>query len=506
MPVFSPELLAQWTGGRWTAQPVSPLTGFSIDTRQIRVGEVFVAIKTDARDGHDFLAAAQAAGAGAALVAKANAALALPQLVVADPLSAFQAIAREHRRGFPGRVIGISGSAGKTSTKNLLALLLGGAANDGERVPSPASSAMRGEGTAPPKGEPAGVLATEGNLNNHLGVPLTLTRLDPARHKFAVVEAGISALGEMALLARMIEPDVALITLVAAAHTAALGGLDGVAAEKAVLPAAVRPAGVAIFPRQCGEFAAFRELDVRQLVIERADVIRPAEPPKDKVFFTITHRDDTTAIALAYGPPPPLGFTMRRVSDGMAQNAVLAIVAALWLGVAPEAIQSRLGGWRPAKLRGELRREGGRLLYLDCYNANPASMADALDAFAAVTPADAPRLYVLGGMEELGAGAEMFHRALGRSLRLRPADYLFVIGDRAEAVRTGAIENGSRPDQIAVVDALEPIAARAAEWKGAVFVKGSRRYRLEKIFDAANECERSGPQTARPAQAVSTHA
>ena len=461
MPVFNPELLAQWTGGRWTAQPVPPLTGFSIDTRQIRAGEIFVAIKTDARDGHDFLAAAQAAGAGAALVAKANPAIALPQLVVADPLGAFQAIAREHRRLFAGPVIGISGSAGKTSTKNLLGLLLGG--------------------------EAAGVLATEGNLNNHLGVPLTLTRIDPARHKFSVIEAGVSAPGEMAPLAGMIEPDVALITLVAPAHTAALGGLGGVAAEKAVLPAAVRPAGVAIFPRQCAEFAAFRELDVRQMVIERADVLRPAEPPKDKVFFTVTHRDDTTAVALAYGPPPPLTFSLRRVSDGMAQNAVLAIATALWLGLAPETIQARLGGWQPARLRGELRRDGDRLLYLDCYNANPASMADALDAFDAIAAVELPRLFVLGGMEELGAEAEMFHRALGRSLRLRSQDFLFAIGDHAAAVRTGAIENGSRAEQIAVVKTIEPIAARAVDWQGAVFVKGSRRYRLEKIFEPAGE-------------------
>ncbi|HVU23509.1 MAG TPA: UDP-N-acetylmuramoyl-tripeptide--D-alanyl-D-alanine ligase [Opitutus sp.] len=483
MPVFSPEILAQWTGGRWTAQPVPPLTGFAIDTRQLRPGEIFVALKTPARDGHDFLAAAQAAGAGAALVARPAAAVTLPQLVVADPLAAFQAIAREHRRTFAGPVVGISGSAGKTSTKNLLALLLGGAPDDFNVL---RENAARGDFNVI-RENGAVVLATEGNLNNHLGVPLTLTRLDPARHQFAVIEAGISAPGEMAPLAGMIEPDVALVTLVAPAHTAALGGLNGVAAEKAVLPAAVREAGVAIFPRQCADFAAFRDLDVRRMVIERADVIRPAEPPKDKVFFTITQRDEATAIALAYGAPPPLGFTMRRVSDGMAQNAVLAIAAALWLGVAPETIQARLGGWQPARLRGELRRDNGRLLYLDCYNANPASMADALDAFAALAPAGVPRLYVLGGMEELGVGAEMFHRALGRSLRLRPEDFLYVIGDHAEAVCAGVRENGSRTDQLTVVDSLEPVAARAAGWDGAVFVKGSRRYRLETIFEPATK-------------------
>ena len=213
MPEFPPSLLAAWTGGRWTAQPVSSLSGFTIDTRQLRSGQVFVALKTGKRDGHDFLATAEMSGASAAIVSTPAEGLRLPQLVVADPLKAFHAIAREHRRLFKGPVIGISGSAGKTSTKNLLALLLGGAE--------------------------AGVLATEGNLNNHLGVPLTLTRLDPSAHHFAVVEAGISAPREMAPLAAMIEPDIAIVTLVAPAHTAELGGLGGVAAEKAVLPAAV---------------------------------------------------------------------------------------------------------------------------------------------------------------------------------------------------------------------------------------------------------------------------
>ena len=457
MPAFAPDTLAQWTGGRWTATPGEPLTGFAIDTRAMRAGQVFVALKTDQRDGHEFLAAAHAAGAGAALVAAPDAAVALPQLVVADPLAAFQAIARAHRRLFRRPVVGISGSAGKTSTKNLLALLLGGDAG--------------------------GVLATEGNLNNHLGVPLTLTRLDPATHAFAVIEAGISAPGEMRPLADMIEPDVALITLIAPAHTQALGGIDGVAREKAVLPAATRAAGVAIFPQQAAEFAAFRELDVPTMVVEPAAVIRPAEPPKDKVYFAVTQRGDSTGIALAYGPPPPLGFTLRRVTDGMAQNAALALCAALWLGVPRETIQARLAGWQPAKLRGEIRREDGRLLYLDCYNANPASMADALATFVAIAPADEPRLYVIGCMEELGPEAPAHHRQLGRRLPLRECDRLFVVGTFAHEVCAGVLDQGDFTRQIQMVTSLEPVAAFLAEWRGPVFLKGSRRYRLERVLE-----------------------
>ena len=457
MPTFTPEHLAQVTGGRWTALPVAPLAGFHFDTRKLRAGEVFVALKSDKRDGHDFLADAQAAGAGAALVATPNAALALPQLVVGDPLAAFQAIAREHRRAFRGKVVGISGSAGKTSTKDLLALLLGGVTS--------------------------GVVATEGNLNNHIGVPLTLTRIDPAQHRFAVIEAGISTPGEMQPLADMIEPDVSLITLIAPAHTEELGGIEGVAREKAVLPAATRPSGVAIFAQPTAEFGAFRELTVRTMIVERAEVVRPAAPPNDRVYFAITHRGDETAVSLAYGQPPPLAFTFRRVSDGQAQNAVLAICAALWLGVAREEIQERLGRWTPGQLRGEIRREDGRLLYLDCYNANPASMADALAAFAGIAPAREPRLYIIGCMAELGAEAPAHHRALGRSIELRENDQLLVIGDNAHDVCAGALERGDVTRQIQIVSSLEPMASAFAEWHGAVFVKGSRRYRLEKILE-----------------------
>jgi UDP-N-acetylmuramoyl-tripeptide--D-alanyl-D-alanine ligase len=457
MSVFSPSQLAAWTGGTWTAQPAMPLRGFAIDSRLLSPGQVFVALKTDKRDGHKFLKAAEAAGASAAMVALADPHSGLPQLVVPDPLAAFQTIAREHRRNFPGKVVGISGSCGKTSTKNLLALLLGGESGD--------------------------VLATEGNLKNHLGVPLTLTRLEPAQHRFAVVEAGISAPGEMAPLAKMIEPDLALITLIAPAHLEELGDLDGVAREKVKLPIALRASGIAVFPRQCAELTPFRELGVRTLVVEPAEVLRPAEPPKDRVFFAVSHRDDNTVVAIAYGAPPPLIFTLRRISNGMAQNAALAICSALWLGVPHQVVQERLAQWQPAKWRGELRQEEGRSLYLDCYNANPASMADALEMFFATAPADEPRLLVLGGMEELGERAADYHCKLGLSLGLGEQDQVVLIGPHSRDVQAGAIVAGSRPDQIHIATSLDAVRARLAGFRGAVFMKGSRRHALETALE-----------------------
>lgn len=247
-------------------------------------------LRMDIRDGHDYVEAAAAAGATAALVSRVCEKVALPQLVVKDTLAVFQMIAREHRRAFKGPVTGISGSAGKTSTKDLLARLLG------ERA-----------------------LATEGNLNNHIGVPLTLTRLDAEKHGFAIIEAGVSAPGEMAPLARMIDPDVAVITLVDHAHTRDLGGLGGVAQEKAQLPAQVRRDGVAILPRAVAEMPAFRDLPVRRLTVERTDVLRGSDEAEDRVYYTVTHRCDESAVSLTYpgDAGAPQLYIFRRVSDGM---------------------------------------------------------------------------------------------------------------------------------------------------------------------------------------------
>ncbi len=480
MPTFLPDQLALWTGGYWTAQPAVPLTAFSCDTRRLRTGDVFVAIKTEKRDGHAFIAEARAGGASAAIVAAADPVIALPQLVVKDPLRALQTIAAAHRQAFCGPVIGISGSAGKTSTKDLLALLLGG-----ESSGVPATEGNLNKGSVP-SGAPltGAVLATEGNLNNHLGVPLTLTRLDVLKHEFAVVEAGIGAPGEMSPLAEMIAPDVAIITLVAPAHTLALGGIEGVAREKAILPAAVRKGGVAIFPQQVNEFAAFRALGGRTLVVERAEVLLPDVVPADRAFFAVSHRGAKTAVALSYGNLPTTGFDFRRVSDGMAQNAALAITAALWLGVPRATIQSRLADWKPAKLRGEVREIDGRLFYLDCYNANPASMADALAAFEQIAPAGTPRLFVIGCMEELGEEAPAYHRALGRRLKLHEGDFIFVIGTQAHEVCAGVLGQDDYSRQLQIVSSLKPVAAFLVDWRGSVFVKGSRRYQLEKILEA----------------------
>lgn len=448
MSSFAPEKLATWTGGTWTRIPEGPVTGFNQDTRTLRAGQVFVALKTERRDGHDYLREAQAGGAVAALVSRAVPGAPLAQLVTADALAAFQRIAREHRREFCGTVIGVTGSAGKTSTKDLLARLLGGSPD---------------------------VLATEGNLNNHLGVPLTLTRLTPA-HRAAIIEAGVNAPGEMAGLAEMIEPDHSVVTLVAPAHLEKLISVEGVAAEKAQLPAANRPGGLAVFPDSCWAHAPFRALP-NPLVLVPADASSPAGAARS-LGFSVTQRSDRTELILA----GQRRFPLRRVSAGMARNAALALALASELGVADDTLVARLADWHPSAWRGELRRHGAATVYCDFYNANPASMADAIDAFNGAVDAALPRLYVLGSMEELGTGAAGYHRQLGHMIRLRPGDFLFALGSQAAALRDGLLENGNPPAQIAVIAEVAPVRERLAGFSGTVFLKGSRRYQLETVL------------------------
>ncbi|GAB5562797.1 MAG: UDP-N-acetylmuramoyl-tripeptide--D-alanyl-D-alanine ligase [Synoicihabitans sp.] len=452
MPRFNPQHLAAWTSGQWSVEPVGALCGFNIDSRTIGEGEVFVALRTAQRDGHAFVQAAKEAGAAAALVTEHQGGVELPQLVVADTLTAFQTIAREHRRLFKGPVVGITGSAGKTSTKNILSTLLG------KRT-----------------------LATAGNLNNHLGVPLTLTRLDNERHDFGVIEAGISEVGEMSVLAAMIEPDAAIVTLVDYAHTEGLGGIAGVAREKSVLPAAVAEEGDRLFPVSVARLQPFQDLPPTKITIKREEVLS-GNAPDTAVRYLVTSSGDQSVLSIAAGMGTPELYAMTHVSDGMAQNAVLAITLARRLGIETSLLRERLADWKPSAMRGEVREVGGRLIYLDCYNANPASMNDAAHAFATQTESDQARLWILGGMEELGADSDAKHRELGEALPVRAADIVWLIGTGAEQTKAGLAKAGHDAGQILILDDLADARTPFADWRGPVFIKGSRRYRLETIL------------------------
>ncbi len=456
MEGFDADQLAAWAGGRWVGRPQAAVTGFTIDTRRAGAGDCFVALKTAQRDGHDFLEAAREQGCAAALVDEARA-VDLPQLVVADPAVALRRIAAGWRERFAearpdGVVIGITGSCGKTSTKDLLKRLLG----------------------------EAETLATEANLNNTLGVPLTLLRIDSARHRFAVVEAGINQPGEMRLLGEMIRPDLAIVTMIGPAHLERLGSLEGIAREKSELPRALRSGGWLLGSAQAYEFAALREVAAPAAIALPAEEVPPAGAAVH-LRYRLEPRAGGQRLWIETANGQRHNFELPPLSPGMCANAVLALGTALRIGIPADALADRLGGWQPSSQRGEWQTLAERRYYLDCYNSNPASLADAATAFDAATPSGA-RTWVIGSMEELGEQAARLHRETVAALPFRPEDTCIFIGSQAAALAEGARAAATPPAHIHTRENAAAARDRLVQPPNPAFLKASRRYRLESLL------------------------
>lgn len=456
MITFSPEQLQVWSSGRWACGVPAAINGFSIDTRTVKPGEMFLALGTAKRDGHDYLDAARAAGASCALVSREVPSSGLPQLVVGDVLESFQRIAAVARERFRAPVIGVTGSVGKTSTKDLLKRLLGGEAAH----------------------------ATHANLNNLIGVPLTLLAADPARHSAMVVEAGMSEPGELERSAWVIRPDVALVTNVQPAHLEGLGSMEAIAREKSALCRQTSARGVAVFPADCLKYDAFRRLLGRRIVVAFEGDLEPAPGAglADVVRVRISPTGAGHLLSMASGTLGSHSFRLGPVSEGMARNGALAAVAALQAGVAPASIADVLAAWTPSAGRGEVREIEGRSFYIDCYNASPASMADAARCFVRRTPDAQPRLFVLGGMNELGADAVALHRSVGLGLPLRSGDTLALYGGLSSEIGVGAIEAGFPAPAIRHFETIEALREAVHAFPGSVMLKGSRGYALERAL------------------------
>jgi UDP-N-acetylmuramoyl-tripeptide--D-alanyl-D-alanine ligase len=446
MPTFSSADLAAWAEGRWTAAPRAAVTGFGTDTRALRSGDVFVAVRTERRDGHDFLGAARAQGAACALVAR-PVADDLPQLVVDDPLGALRRVAARWRAQFPGRVIGVTGSVGKTSTKELLAALLG-----------------------------AEAFVTEANLNNLIGVPLMLLRVEPSLHRFAVIEAGMSVPGELGVSAAVLRPDLAIVTSVAAVHLEGVGSLAGVAREKATLVAALAPGGQAVLPAALLEWPEFAAHAARCVAVQFEGEAAPAAAPARLVRASFLADARGQRSLVLDGEVFPLAA----ISDGLARNAALALVAARALGRPVPALAAVTANWMPPAGRGSVHVEGDRTFYVDCYNSSPASLLDAARAFDRLgRGSSAPRLFLLGGMAELGPTSAQLHRDCGAQLPLRAGDHVVAFGGESAALLQGVALPGV---ELSVAASVEDAAARVAAHRGFVFVKGSRSFALERCL------------------------
>ncbi len=433
------------------------------DSREVEPGDLFVAIEGERFDGHRFIDAAFSAGAAAVLATEGGLARLGDRdvaggargsvVVVRDTVQALGALALGHRRRMGATVVAVTGSNGKTSTKELLARAL----------------------------EPFGpVLKTEGNHNNHIGMPMTLLGLRPG-HRFAVLELGMNHPGEISYLARVAVPDVGVITNVAAAHTEGLGDLEGVARAKGELYEALGPDAVAVV-----------NLDEPRLV-EQALVTSAARV----TFGRAEAADVRVREALGVGPQG-LGASgvldvrgvELRVSLGMPGrhnvfNAAAALAACLGLGLDVGVAARAMEGASAPGHRSRLVEAGGLVFLDDCYNANPGSMEAALDTLSDLAEARGAGFVaaVLGDMLELGDLSEAMHRRVGELVAGRGLDLLVTVGDLAVSIGQGA---AARVRWIHAEDPIDAARALGRECpRGAlVLLKGSRRVGLERVLEA----------------------
>jgi UDP-N-acetylmuramoyl-tripeptide--D-alanyl-D-alanine ligase len=448
------DLVLAATGGVVTRTGAERFAGATIDGRKLPAGALFFAVKGETHDGHDFVAQAVASGAAGAVVARGRTPSVDATIVeVDDPVRALGQIAAAHRASFPSlRVVGVTGSNGKTTTKEMIAAILTAAA-----------------------GADA-VLKTEGNLNNHLGVPLTLLRLTAA-HRYAVVEMGMSALGEIAYLAGLARPDVAVVVNVAGVHLEQLGTVENVARAKGEIWGgltgfAVLPVDEPLLAPHAAHVPAARRLTFGPRALAPTVGIDGVSASADGLRLALTIE------GRAHDARVPL------VGAHNARNAAAAAAAARALGVDDAAILDGLARVRPAKHRAQLLPAGDRTILDDCYNASPLSTRAALDALVASTAPGHRRVAVLGDMRELGADSARLHAEVGAYAAER-VDHLIAVGAEA-AHLCDAARARLGPERAWHTLDVEAAAARAVAVSGAgdlILVKASRGMALERVVD-----------------------
>ncbi len=430
-------------GARASASAVR-FSGCAIDSRTVARGALFVALRGARHDGHEFIDHARARGAAAAMVGH-DRTVALPALRVPDTLAGLDALARAWRARFELPLVAVTGSAGKTTVKEMLGAILAGLG-------------------------PA--LVTCGNRNNQIGVPLTLLRLGP-EHRHAVIELGANHPGEIACLARSARPTVGLITQAGAAHLEGFGDVAGVARAKGELIEALPPDGVAVLNADDPHLGLWRRLAGARPVIEfgraaHAAVVLRHEPRPGRARVVLeTARGRVEAELAAAGPHAGL-------------NAAAAVAGALAVGVDEPALLARgLATARAPARRWQERRGPGEVRVIDdCYNANPLSLAAALEMLAGYP---APRWLVLGEMAELGPEAPRLHREAGRLARERGVERLFASGALGAEAAAGFGPGAVHCERLEAL--LERLRAELPE-RAVVLVKGSRAARMERVVSA----------------------
>jgi UDP-N-acetylmuramoyl-tripeptide--D-alanyl-D-alanine ligase len=449
-----------WTGGRLArGDAETSFTGVATDTRADVAGRLFVALVGAHHDAHAFVAQALAAGAAGVLVQRAEAApegAAGAVIVVRDTTLALGALAAGHRGSFTGPLVAITGSNGKTTTKEMCAAILS--------VAGPC-------------------LKNRGNLNNNIGLPLTLLERDAA-HRALVVEIGMNHRGEIAPLAAIARPTVGVITNVGTAHIEHLGSRDAIAQEKGDLVAALAPEATAVLnaddPRVLAQRARTRARCLSFGLAAGADVRaeRVTALGERGFAFDLVTDDTRTALQVA------------GLGDSTVPNALAAAAAALAAGATLGEIAEGLARYQPVGGRMErVALPRNIILINDTYNANPQSMQVALESLAKLK-GKSRGIAVLGDMGELGDAALEAHRATGRRVAELGLDHLFALGQFAEKLAEAAVEAGMAPERVHVGGSHEQVACAVREllqgndW---VLVKGSRSMKMERVVEALAE-------------------
>ena len=456
--VLTAAMVARVTGGQLTGSPEQVFAGVATDSRIPQAGKLFVALRGDRFDGHAFAAQALAQGATGLLVSEAPAApSSVPVVRVTDTLVALQALAREVRRLSGTIVIAITGSAGKTTTKEVTADLL--------------STRRR-------------VYRSHGNLNNHIGVPLSLLELTD-RPELAVIELGMNHAGEIRALVAIAEPEVRVWTNVGDAHIGHFGSREAVADAKAEILDQARP-GTLVVANADDRLVMSR---VRQF---KGRVLTFGEAAAADVRATsvVDHGFDGTTAAIATSSGQ---LQVRVPLPGRAHlsNVLAAIAVAGEFGIPASAIETVVASLTPVRRRGaSVAIAGGARLIDDSYNASPAAVHAALQALAA-TPTKGRRIAVLGEMLELGAASERLHAECGRAAAAAGVDELIAIGGTpAGALAAGAVDGGMPAVRVRHVADSEGAAGQVASLIRAgdlVLVKGSRGTRTDIVADRLQE-------------------
>ena len=458
--------IAELIGARGDFDRDKLVSGYSIDSRTIQPGELFFAVRGERLDGHDFVEAALAKGAAGAVVAADQISRfsgGSRLLTVGETLPALQTLGAAVRRIWGKTLIGVTGSAGKTTTKEAIAKVLG---------------------------RKFGVLKSEGNLNNHFGLPLQLLRLE-REHDVAVIEMGMSHAGEIAALAKIAQPEIGVVTLVGPVHMEFFSSLADVARAKYELIAALPPGGVAVLNADDAYVSQFGRdfhgkvvtFGVRQAADVRAESVEP-RGEKGTVFTAVTG-EERALLKL-----PLIGLHN-------VYNALAAIAVGWERGITLAEAAAALADLEPYDKRGQVLHIAGATVINDCYNSNPQALKSMVDALAAMRAKR--RIVVAGEMLELGSAGDELHRECGRYIAQQKIDFLLGVRGSAQTMVEAAQQAGMAAEFVATPEEAGRWLARNVGKGDALLVKASRGVKLEVSLEGWKSATATAPRRPRVA-------